>query len=190
MVRIIALSFAAGILLLCAGCGQQGPTYAEALQTYTAEMQELQRLQAERDRVQQSAETAGLADLIGGSLLGSDLNLSKQDLESIQSGSMDKFMDKALPEAQYRVWYAERVKRGEQLPDPEAETEAINKEHARLKLPVQPGIAREAKAHEAQVAKTKARDESLAKLDAQIAVQKERVEHARAVKDEAEARSR
>ena len=98
--------------------------------------------------------------------------------------------DKALLEAQYKLWYAERIKRGEQLPDAAAETEAINKERTRLKLPIEPGIAREAKAHEAETAKTKARDESLAKLDQQIAVQQARVDQARAVKDEAEARSR
>ena len=50
MVRIAVSSIALGMLLLCSGCGREGPTYAEALQTYTAEMQELQRLQAERTR--------------------------------------------------------------------------------------------------------------------------------------------
>jgi hypothetical protein len=188
MVRI-AFSLMALAALLCAGCGHDGPTYSEAVQLYTVEMQELQRLQAERTRLQQSAEVDQvLADLKGG-VLGVDVNLSKQDLAAFESGiKVDKAIDHALAEGEFAHWYNERKKRGEQLKDPAAETEVINKERARLKLPIEPGIAREAKAQEATEAKAKGRDEALAKLDAQIAAQQTRVDRARAVKDEAEAR--
>lgn len=142
MVRIVVLSIAAGTLLLYAGCGKEGPTYAEALQNYTAEMQELQRLQAERDKLQQSDADRAITDLISGSLAGTDLNLSKQDLDALQSGSLDKVADKALGEAKYKLWYAERVKRGERLADAAAETEAINAERKRLKLPIDRGFRR------------------------------------------------
>jgi hypothetical protein len=190
MVRAVVSSIVL-VVLLCAGCGQEGPTYAEAVQLYTVEMQELQRLQAERARIQQSSEVDQvLADLKGGSLLGMDVNVSKEDLEALQAGRIDKLGDRPFAEAEFSQWYAERAKRGEQLKDLVAETEAINKERKRLKLPIEPGIARQAKAYETAAAKTKTRDEAIAKLDAQITVQQGRVDRARAVKDEIEARNR
>ena len=76
------------------------------------------------------------------------------------------------------------------MKDAAAETEVINAERKRLGLPVEPGIAHEAAAHETELTKAKARDEALAEIDKQIAVQQARVDHARTVKDEAEARSR
>ena len=131
-----------------------------------------------------------LADLKGGLLLGADVNVSKEALESLQAGRIDKAADRALAEAEYAGWYAQRAKRGEQLEDRDAETEVINKERKRLKLPIEPGIAREVKAHEAAAAKAKTRDEAIAKLDAQIAAQQLRVDRARALKDELEVRNR
>ena len=90
---------------------------------------------------------------------------------------------------EYSQWYAERVKRGEQLKDAAAETEAINKKRAELTLPVEPGIAREAQAHEAAMKLSKERDEAIAKLDKQIAEQQARVNTAKALRDAAEARN-
>jgi hypothetical protein len=186
MVRIAAPTIAL-VLLLCAGCAKQpGLTYAEAVQIYTNEAQELSRLQTERSRVQQSYE-AGLKE---GSKLDKELNLSKQDLDSLKSGSIDELINKATLELEYTQWYNERVKRGEQLKDAAAETEAINAKRAELGLPIEPGVAREAKAHEDAAKLVKERDEALAKLDKLIADQQVRVDRAKAVRDEIEARGR
>jgi hypothetical protein len=185
MVRI-AIPSVALALLLCAGCGRQGPTYAEAVQIYAAEMQELSRLQAERARVQQSYD----AKLSEKSKLDKDLNLSKQEIESLTSGSIDELINKATLELEYTQWYNERVKRGEQLKDAAAETEAINAKRAELGLPLEPGVAREAQAQEEAAKLVKERDEAFAKLDKQIADQQARVDRAKAVRDEIEARGR
>ena len=120
--------------LLCAGCGQEepkGPTYAEAVQLYTVEMQELQRLQAERARIEQSSQVNQVLTDLKGGLLGVDVNVSKQDLDALASGAgkkMDKVLDRMADETKYNQWYAERTKRGEQLKDPAAETEAIKED--------------------------------------------------------------
>ena len=185
MVRIAAASIALA-LLLCAGCAQQGPTYAEAVQIYTAEMQEFSRLQAERTRVQQSYD----ARLKESAKSDKELSLSKQELDSLKSGSIDELVNKATAELEYTQWYSERVKRGEQLKDPQAETEAINAQRKQLGLPVVAGVAPEAKALDDAAKLTKERDEALAKLDKQIAEQQLRVDRAKAVRDQIEARGR
>ena len=185
MVRI-AVALIALAALPCAGCGKQGPTYAEAVQIYTAETQELSRLQAERARIQQSYD----ARLKEGAKTDKELSLSKQELESLKTGSIDDLVNKAMLELEYTKWYNERVQRGEQLKDAEAETEAINAERKQLGLSIEPGVAREAKAHAEATKLAKDRDEALAKLDKQIADQQLRVDRAKAVRDDIEARGR
>jgi hypothetical protein len=185
MVRIAVASVAlAG--LHCDGCGRQGPTYAEAVQIYTAETQELSRLQAERARIQQSYD----ARLTENAKPDKELNLSKQELDSLKTGSIDELVSRATLELEYTQWYNERVKRGEQLKDAQAETDAINAKRKELGLPIEPGVAREAKAQEDAAKLVRERDEALAKLDKQIADQQLRVDRAKAVRDEIEARGR
>jgi len=77
--------------------------------------------------------------------------------------------NKAMLQLEYTQWYNERVKRGEQLKDAAAETEVINVERKRLGLPIEPGIAWEAQAHEAAAKVSTERDDAIAKLDKQIA---------------------
>jgi predicted small lipoprotein YifL len=185
MVRLVVLAMALA-LLSCAGCGREGPTYAESVQIYTAEMQELTRLQTERDKARQSYETR----LTESSILDKDLNLSKKEIEWLKTGPIDELANKAMLQVEYTQWYNERVKRGEQLKDPAAETEVINKKRTELGLPIEPGIAREAQAHEAAGKVSSERDEVIAKLDKQIAEQQLRVDRAKAMRDQAEARSR
>jgi hypothetical protein len=176
------------VALSCAGCGQEGPTRAEALQLYTTEMNELQRLQTERSRLEQASHEEQLVGNIMGGLLGADAGVSKEDLDALAAGKMDKAIDHAAAEAEYSKWYSERKTNGEVLSDPAAETEAIKAKRTQLKLPIQPGIAKEVKAAEATEAKTKTHNEALAKLDAQIATQQARVDRARAVMDAIDAR--
>jgi hypothetical protein len=185
MFRIVAASIALA-LLFSVGCGKQGPTYAESVQIYTAETQEFSRLQTERSRIQQSYE----ARLKEDAKPDKAASLSKQEIESLKTGSIDDLVNNAMSKLEYTQWYSERLKRGEQLKDPEAETEAINAERKRLGLPVESGVAREVKAHEESVNLAKERDEALAKLDKQIAEQQLRVDRAKAVRDEIEARGR
>jgi hypothetical protein len=186
MVRIAAPLITL-VLLLCAGCAKQpGLTYAESVQIYTNETQELSRLQTERSKVQQSYE----ARLQEGAKLDKDLNLSKQDIELLSSAPPDELLKRATLELEYSQWYKERGKRGEQLKDAAAETEAINAKRAELGLPIEPGVAREAKANEDAAKLVKERDEALAKFDKLIADQQSRVDRAKAVRDEIEARSR
>ena len=108
----------------------------------------------------------------------------------LASAPPDELLKRATLEIEYSQWYKERVKRGEQLKDAAAETEAINAKRADLGLPIEPGVAREAKANEDAAKLAKERDEALAKLDKQIADQQLRVDRAKAVRDEIEARGR
>ena len=85
MVRFVA-SLMAVVLLFCAGCGKQPPSYAETVQIYTAEMQELTRLKAERDKLQESYE----ARLKEGSLLDKDLDISKQEMDWLKTGTVQR----------------------------------------------------------------------------------------------------
>ncbi len=173
-------------LLLCAGCGKQRPTYAEAVQMYTADMLELSRLQAEREKVEQSYETR----LKEASQPDKDFNFSKQNLDWLKTGTTEELVNKAMQALEYTQWYNERVKRGAQLKDPVAETEAINAERKRLGLPIEPGIAPEAASQEGVLKMARDRDEVLAKIDKEIAEQKSRVDRDKALRDQSESHLR
>jgi hypothetical protein len=192
MIRLTALAILLGACLGCIGCEPPGPTYSEALQNYTAEMQELQRLRTEREKIEQAGSKVEV-DLAA--LLTKPLDLAGQNLDLLkpgtdllkQGGALDKMIDRAAQEAEFTKWREARAKNGERLNDATAETEAVNAERKRLGLPIISGVDPQAAAYQAEQAKTKDRDKSLAEIDKQIAVQQERVDRARALKDKIEA---
>ncbi|MCC7084047.1 MAG: hypothetical protein IT427_03460 [Pirellulales bacterium] len=61
-IQIAWISLVSSILALVLGCTEKKQTYAEAAQLYDVEMRELTRLEAERDKLVDTAE-GGLGDL-------------------------------------------------------------------------------------------------------------------------------
>jgi len=181
-------------MIACAGCQPPGPPYSEALQNYTAEMQELQRLRTEREKIEQSVK----AEVDPAALLNMSLDLAGRNADLLkpgadllqQGGPLDQMLERTAQEMQLAKWQQERTKKGERLADPVAETAAINAERKRLGLPEVSGVAPEAAAHADLQKKTRERDKALAEIDKQIAAQQERVDRARELKDRLEARGR
>jgi hypothetical protein len=143
-----------------AGCQEKELSYPEAVAIYNAELETLQRLEAQRAALQQQLEPT-TRDVIGG-LLGEATKMAGQ-LRGELKGTLEDLDDPAGT--------------ADQLADPSAAEEAAGDLSVKIELE---GSVTDEQRQEIQA--------QITKLDAEIAAQEARVERAKADRDAAEAR--
>lgn len=176
-IRIVTCFSAVTALVASAGCNQpvveSGPSYADLVITYNAEMETLDRLERKREELVKTYTEAEIARHADSKSLSLDdaMDVAKRMASEIRESDMPADPDQLLGELAKRTGGVDEVADkligglfGESKDEPQLTPEEI----------------------EANEKRQTEHNEKLVELDAEIVAQKERVDRARAARDAAE----